>query len=205
MIATRHRIPGSATYLVAGAILLQTGACSVASESVRPQPDAAPVVEMEATPPARIKGIVVAESAEPVPATEAPRSDAIVVESVPAPEASIPATSAAPAPADAPVAEQERPRAATPVHTHPAALALLNEAMRQEKGGDLELAAAKLERALRIEPRNALLWHRLANVRLRQGQNQLAANLAAKSNSYAPADSDLFELNQRIIAKAKRR
>lgn len=105
---------------------------------------------------------------------------------------------------DEPVERTLAPRATAPERTHPAAQALLNEATRQEKSGDYERAAAKLERALRIEPRNALLWHRLADLRLRQGKNQLAANLAAKSNSYAAANSELVELNQRIIATSKK-
>ena len=89
--------------------------------------------------------------------------------------------------------------------THPAVLALLNEATRQESSGDLEVAAAKLERALRIEPRNALLWHHLAAVRLRQGQTQLAVSLAQKSNSFAARDAELVERNQRIIEQASLR
>ena len=87
--------------------------------------------------------------------------------------------------------------------THPAVLALLSEAAQQESSGDLEVAAAKLERALRIEPRNAVLWHHLAVVRLRQGQTQLAASLAQKSNSFAAHDSELVERNQRIIEQAR--
>lgn len=96
------------------------------------------------------------------------------------------------------------PRTNAPIATHPAALALLNEAMRQEKSGELEVAAAKLERALRIEPRNPLLWHQLASIRLRQGQTQLAVNLAQKSNSYTAQNSELAVRNQRIIDRAQR-
>lgn len=89
--------------------------------------------------------------------------------------------------------------------SHPAVLALLTEATQQETSGDLEVAAAKLERALRIEPRNAVLWHHLASVRLRQGQTQLAVSLAQKSNSFAARDSELVERNQRIIERARGR
>ncbi len=89
--------------------------------------------------------------------------------------------------------------------THPAVLALLSEATAQESGGDLEVAAAKLERALRIEPRNAVLWHHLAAIRLRQGKTQLAMSLAQKSNSFAARDADLMERNQRIIDQAHQR
>lgn len=89
--------------------------------------------------------------------------------------------------------------------THPAVLALLSEATAQESSGDLEVAAAKLERALRIEPRNAVLWHHLAVIRLRQGQTQLAMSLAQKSNSFAARDASLMERNQRIIDQAHQR
>lgn len=88
---------------------------------------------------------------------------------------------------------------------HPTALALLNESIRQENSGELEIAAAKLERALRIEPRNPLLWHYLAALRLRQGQATLAVNLAQKSNAYAKQDTDLLARNQRIIDQARAR
>ncbi len=89
--------------------------------------------------------------------------------------------------------------------THPAVLALLSEATQQEASGDPEVAAAKLERALRIEPRNAVLWHHLAAVRLRQGQTQLAVSLAQKSNSFAARDTELLERNQLIIEQARAR
>jgi Flp pilus assembly protein TadD len=142
----------------------------------------------------------------PAPEVETTQAtDAATVEAL-APVPETPTVIAIPQPveSDLPVDVQPAPRATPPTRTHPAALALLNEAMRQEKSGEYELAAAKLERALRIEPRNALLWYRLANIRLQQGQYQLAANLAAKSNSYAPSDSELVELNQRIIAGSKK-
>jgi tetratricopeptide (TPR) repeat protein len=140
------------------------------------------------------------------PSTQA--TDAATVEALapaPAPDTATAIAIPQPVESDLPVDVQPAPRATTPARTHPAALALLNEAMRQEKSGEYELAAAKLERALRIEPRSALLWNRLAKIRLQQGQHQLAANLAAKSNSYAPGDSELVELNQRIIAGSKKR
>ncbi len=140
-------------------------------------------------------------STEPVRADDMAAVDALT----PLPETPQVIVIPQPVEPDLPSERAPAPRTLTPAQTHPAALALLNEAMRQEKSGDYELAAAKLERALRIEPRNPLLWNRLANIRLRQGQNQLAANLAAKSNSYAANDAELLELNQRIITRSKTR
>jgi cytochrome c-type biogenesis protein CcmH/NrfG len=64
-------------------------------------------------------------------------------------------------------------------------------------------AAATLERALRIEPRNPRLWHELARVRLRQGDYSQAESTAARSNAWSGADSELRAANQRIIEEAR--
>jgi predicted Zn-dependent protease len=64
-------------------------------------------------------------------------------------------------------------------------------------------AAAVLERALRIEPRNPLIWQRLARLRLQQDMPRQAESLAAKSNSLAAGDSFLLADNWRLIASAR--
>ena len=66
-----------------------------------------------------------------------------------------------------------------------------------------ERAAALLERALRIEPRNAQLWHRLAQVRLQQGQYHLAESLAQKSSALARDNPELQEKNTRLLKQAR--
>ena len=86
----------------------------------------------------------------------------------------------------------------------PAVVALLERAEQQHQGQDLESAAASLERALRIEPRNPTLWQRLATVRLEQGQWDQAIQMAARSNSYAGRYSGLRARNWQIIAEARR-
>jgi Tfp pilus assembly protein PilF len=73
----------------------------------------------------------------------------------------------------------------------------------QEAAQNWERAAALLERALRIEPRSAQLWHRLAQVRLQQGQYQLAENLARKSSALAIDDIQLQEKNTRLLKQAR--
>ncbi len=88
---------------------------------------------------------------------------------------------------------------------NPAVVALLNDANMAMQIGRDDRAAASLERALSIEPRNAWLWHRLANTRLRQGDFNQAAALAAKSNSFASPDRKLQAANWRIIADVHRR
>ena len=73
----------------------------------------------------------------------------------------------------------------------------------QEAAQNWERAAALLERALRIEPRNAQLWHRLAQVRLQQGQYHLAESLALKTSALARDDAQLQEKNNRLLKQAR--
>jgi tetratricopeptide (TPR) repeat protein len=86
----------------------------------------------------------------------------------------------------------------------PAVLALLQEADASSASGRLDNAAATLERAIRIQPRNALLWQKLAEVRLQQHQPGLAEDLAKKSNIYAKDNKVLLSKNWSIIANARR-
>jgi Tfp pilus assembly protein PilF len=79
----------------------------------------------------------------------------------------------------------------------------MDSARNDAAAGKLGSAAATLERALRIEPRNPRLWHELAKVRLRQADYSQAESLAARSNTYAGADGELRAANQKIIADAR--
>ncbi len=80
---------------------------------------------------------------------------------------------------------------------------LMDSARADVAAGRLANAAASLERALRIEPRNPRLWHELAQVRLRQGQFAQAASLAQRSNSWVGSDAALREANERLIEQAR--
>lgn len=84
-------------------------------------------------------------------------------------------------------------------------LALLNQASKQQQSGSPERAAATLERALRIEPKNARLWHRLAQIRFQQGQYSLAESLAAKSSTLARGDWHLKQKNSELIEQVRER
>ncbi len=81
---------------------------------------------------------------------------------------------------------------------------LMQRASQQKNAGNMIGAAATMERALRIEPRNAHLWNQLAVVRLMQKQYYQAEDLASKSNALAASDRDLRRDNWRLIAKARR-
>jgi len=84
------------------------------------------------------------------------------------------------------------------------AVARLAEGARAESTqGEHAKAAASLERALRIEPRNPRLWQELARVRLQQRQFAQAESVAARSNSWAGSDASLRAENWRIIAEAR--
>jgi len=105
-----------------------------------------------------------------------------------------------PAPVSAPVPAPAPPAA----RTESAAIAgLLDDARADAEAGRLTNAAASLERALRIEPRNPRLWQELARVRLRQGDYAQVESVAARSNSWAGGDSRLRAENWRLIAQAR--
>jgi len=80
---------------------------------------------------------------------------------------------------------------------------LLARADARSEAGELELAAALLERALRIEPRNPWLWYRLAELRLQQGRYTQAISLARKADSLAPGNADLHGRSLHLIEQAR--
>ena len=82
--------------------------------------------------------------------------------------------------------------------------ALLDTTARQVEQGDFDQASATLERALRIEPRNAGIWHDLAQIRLHQGQYQQAESLASKSNNLASGNRALQARNWKLMAVARK-
>lgn len=90
-----------------------------------------------------------------------------------------------------------------PASDNRAVVALLDTAHRDAATGRYDSAAASLERALRIEPRNASLWHELARVRLEQDQATLAVQLATKSNTLAGDNHRLRAENWRLIGQAR--
>ena len=86
--------------------------------------------------------------------------------------------------------------------TQPVIVALLEQAKEVAAQGETTKAAAIIERGLRIDSRNASLWHELALIRLQQQQWQQAVALARKSNALAAYDEKLKSANWGIIADA---
>jgi len=78
----------------------------------------------------------------------------------------------------------------------PGAVALQAQAKQQQAAGDYSQATATLERALRIDAADPELWLALAQIRLAQGEPAQAADLAHRSASLAPRDT---QVHQRAI------
>ena len=104
-------------------------------------------------------------------------------------------------PAEVPEPEIEAPARTT--STRGAVVALLERADVYHSAGDSGNEAATIERALRIDPRNAGLWSRLAATRLTQGQARQAEQLALKSNALSAGDRRLQARNWALVAKAR--
>ena len=85
----------------------------------------------------------------------------------------------------------------------PVIVSLLDQSDLYASQGEPASAAASLERGLRIEPRNALLWSRLASIRLQQQRYSQVESLAKKSNRFAQGDYALVGKNWGIIAQAR--
>lgn len=157
-------------------------------------PEPQPVVPK--TPPAVPK----------TPIARPPVSDDTAIATAPPPAAVEPAPAPvqppaprppAPPPADLPPAEITR-------EGNQAVAALLESADKNVKSNQLDKAGAALERALRIEPRNAGIWHDLAQIRLHQGQYQQAESLASKSSNLAASNRALQARNWKVIAAARK-
>jgi tetratricopeptide (TPR) repeat protein len=85
----------------------------------------------------------------------------------------------------------------------PAVDALVLAANQNSSSGNIEVASATIERAIRIEPRNANLYYKLALVRLKQSKPRLAEDLAKKSALLAANDSTLKKHSWLLIAHAR--
>lgn len=110
---------------------------------------------------------------------------------------------------DVPVEDHGAPRVPAPEVTArpsggPAVVALLDDAAAKEQLGHYDTSIAVLERAVRIEPRNPLVWHRLARVYLRHGDAGQAEMMAKKSTQFAGNDRQLQAANWRLVAAARR-
>jgi len=168
----------------------------------QPKPYSAPAKDMVKTQPLKESYTI---NPEPLAPSELPSLETTPLDT---PESALPTPPAA--------SETQEPSSPPPpleltpfepieptVRLSPAVSALVSAADQNSQAGDLELAAASIERAIRIEPRNATLFYKLALLRLKQAKPRLAEDLAKKSALLAATDNTLKKHCWFLIAHAR--
>ncbi|MFZ5772661.1 MAG: tetratricopeptide repeat protein [Thermodesulfobacteriota bacterium] len=89
-----------------------------------------------------------------------------------------------------------------PVQEKTAAGSLLASAHQSVQSGQFNQAEVTLERALRVEPRNARLWHEMARVKYGQGDYGQTVQFCLKANSLAGRDAALIRQNWQLMSRA---
>lgn len=107
-------------------------------------------------------------------------------------------------PAPRPSPEQHSSASDSSSKANAAVTSLVSSADNSIKHGDYKSASASIERALRHDPKNADLWHRLAQVRLRQSEYAQVESLSLKSNALSNGNKPLMARNWSLISKARR-
>lgn len=120
----------------------------------------------------------------------------------PAPVILSPVPEAPPA-APGTVEPQPSMRVAPPISA--ASQALLSQSRSHQAAGNYDLAAASIERAVRIDPREPLLWLELGSIRLKEGDFAQAEAVGRKALSLSAGDAALTARAEDLIATAKRR
>lgn len=113
------------------------------------------------------------------------------------------AGSAQPPPAPPSIPEQPRPPPKQ-FHLSAATAALVAQAHKQEAAAAYEPAAATIERALRIEPENPLLWIELGQVRLSENNATQANGMGRKALALATGDAQAQSAAWHLIADTLR-
>lgn len=106
-----------------------------------------------------------------------------------------------PAPAEAPALAPGYESVVVPKEGK-AAGTLLAGARQNLRAGKFNQAEMALERALRLEPRNARLWHEMAQVKYGQKDFKQVVQFCIKSKSLAGKDYDLTRQNWLLMEKA---
>jgi Flp pilus assembly protein TadD len=109
--------------------------------------------------------------------------------------------------ASSPGSAPTQPSAPTPggpstrqFHLGAAASALVGQARTQASAGEYAAAGATLERALRIEPDNPLLWVELGRVQMGEGNAAQADSMGRKALALATGDPSAQASAWRLIA-----
>lgn len=81
--------------------------------------------------------------------------------------------------------------------------ALLEQSRAQRAAGSLPAARASLERALRLDPNNPVLWLELGELELQTGNNAQAATMARKAQTLTGRDTRLAARAERLLRAAE--
>ncbi len=136
-------------------------------------------------------------------ACASPRAAGPTAPQSPEPGVGIPPGEALPPGQPVPPEQPSRP-SQRQFHLGAAATALVTQAHAQATGGNYGPAAATLERALRIEPDNPLLWIELGQVRLSEGNGSQADGMGRKAVALATGDPQTQAAAWRLIAESLR-
>lgn len=140
------------------------------------------------------------------PQYEQPVTPPAPVPAPPPPAPAHPASAPKPAP-QRPAPPQPAPPPSQPAQQFrlgAAAAALVSEARQEAANGDPQLALSTVERALRIEPRNPLLWLILGQAHEGAGQYELAASMGRKALQLAAGDAGVQSRAWRLIGDSLR-
>ena len=109
----------------------------------------------------------------------------------------------APTPSDPRTGEAPAPR--TGSNASAASQSLLTQSRAQRASGDDVQAAASLERALRIDPNNAMLWLELGELHLEAGNTAQAESMARRALTLAGSDRSIESQAERLLRAAASR
>jgi tetratricopeptide (TPR) repeat protein len=116
---------------------------------------------------------------------------------IPEPQPSGPLTPIPPTPPRAPPPPREN-------HLSPATRSLVTQSRTLASHGDLDGASSTLDRALRIEPNNPLLWIELGRLRLVESDAHQAEGCGRKALALASGDHAAQAQAGRVLADALR-
>jgi hypothetical protein len=192
-------VPGQAPEVGASPALMAVGARMQAPATmVSPEPMQAPAA-MAAPEPMQAPAAMATPAPMPAPAAMA------VAAPMPAPATTaagamptIPATSSTAIPVSV-ASEDSLTR-----HLGAATAALVTQAHEQMRDGNSELAEETIERALRIEPDNPVLWVELGEVRMSEGDAAQADGTSRRALALAEGDRQVQATAWRLIAESLR-
>ncbi len=139
-----------------------------------------------------------------VPVYEPPPARPVALPPAPPPPPAPGSVPEIPVPVPEPPPPAPIPPPPPPPPSSGATAALLEQGRAQAAAGNLALATSSLERALRINPRDAELWCELGRVKLQQGDRAQAQNMAQRGLAVAGNDPERRASCEALLAAARR-